>query len=111
MKKVLKVVKKIVSMALIVAMMLNVTISAYAGSPEGVTGQIVEQLQGFEYVIQTNELVVRTNSSQVNGKVSETKELSVGGIVQYLVDCLDGKWDGKLDTKAKIRFQIILKKS
>ena len=110
MKKVLKVVKKIVSMALIVAMMLNVTISAYAGSPERVTEQ-VPQLQGFEYVIQTNELVVRTNSSQVNGKVSETKELSVGGIVQYLVDCLDGKWDGKLDTKAKIRFQIILKKS
>lgn len=75
MKKVRGVAKKIVSMALICAMMLNMTILSYAGSPEGVTGQIVEQLQGFEYVIQTNELLVRTNSSQVNGKVSETKEL------------------------------------
>ena len=35
---------------------------------------------------------------------------SVGGIVQYVVDCLDGKWDGKLNTKAKLRPQIIFKK-
>ena len=36
--------------------------------------------------------------------------LSVGDIVQYVVDCLDGKWDNCLDTKKKLKLQIILKR-
>ena len=32
-----------------------------------------------------------------------------GSIVQYVVDCLDGKWDDYLDTKAKLKLRIILK--
>ena len=30
---------------------------------------------------------------------------SVGKIIAYFIDCLDGKWDGYLDTKKKLRFK------
>lgn len=36
--------------------------------------------------------------------------LSVGDIVQYVIDCLDGKWDDHLDTKKKLKLRIILKR-
>ena len=36
--------------------------------------------------------------------------LSVGDIVQYVIDCLDGKWDDYLDTKKKLKLRIILRR-
>lgn len=36
---------------------------------------------------------------------------SVGGIIQYVIDCLDGKWDDKLDTNKKLKLRVILKRS
>lgn len=36
---------------------------------------------------------------------------SVGNIIQYIVDCLDGRWDGYLNTKSELGFHIIFKRS
>ncbi len=36
---------------------------------------------------------------------------SIGAFIQYMIDCLDGKWDGFLDTSKKLKVQIIFSRS
>lgn len=32
---------------------------------------------------------------------------SIGNIIEYVIDCLDGSWDGYIDTSKKLKFRII----